>query len=92
MQVTNGTYDLETSLALLRLYNFDPDTVNVGLLAAVLLKAMTQLPEPDFHLLLHLIPERCQVRRALSSAECLHCYHYQQMHLSAQAPAAAFRC
>jgi len=64
-QVTNGTYDLETCLALLRLYNFDPDTVNVGLLAAVLLKAMTQLPEPDFHLLLHLIPERCQVRKAL---------------------------
>ena len=67
MQVTNGTYDLETCLALLRLYNFDPDTVNVGLLAAILLKAMTQLPEPDFHLLLHLIPERCQVHRALSS-------------------------
>ncbi len=63
--MTNGTYDLETCLALLRLYNFDPDTVNVGLLAAVLLKAMTQLPEPDFHLLLHLIPERCQVRKAL---------------------------
>ena len=49
-------------LALLRLYNFDPDTVNVSLLASVLLKALTQLPELDFSLMLHLIPERFQVR------------------------------
>ena len=48
-------------LALLRLYNFDPDTVNVSLLASVLLKALTQLPELDFSLMLHLIPERFQV-------------------------------
>lgn len=70
-QVTNGTYDLEVCLALLRLYNFDPDTVNVSLLASVLLKALTQLPELDFSLMLHLIPERFQVRICLTSAQVL---------------------
>jgi len=59
-QISSGTYDLEACLALLRLYNFDPDTVNVSLLASVLLKALTQLPEVDFNLMLHLIPERFQ--------------------------------
>ena len=48
-------------MALLRHYSFAPETAKLDAIAAVLIKAMMRLPEPDFAQLLHLIPERVQV-------------------------------
>ena len=59
--VDKGTYDLEACLTLLRLYSFSPEHVNVKIISKILIKAMPQLPSPDFALMLHLIPERLQV-------------------------------
>lgn len=56
-----GTYDLDACLTLLRLYSFSPEHVNVRIMSKILIKAMLQLPSPDFALMLHLIPERLQV-------------------------------
>ena len=60
-QVANGTYDRDANLALLRLYNFEPEMVHGQTLANVLLLALMRLPEVDFSLLLHLIPSSIQV-------------------------------
>ncbi len=60
-QVAKGTYDRDANLALLRLYNFEPELVHVQTVANVLIMALMQLPESDFTLLLHLIPENIQV-------------------------------
>lgn len=59
--MSNGTYDRDANLALLRLYNFEPEMVHVQTVANVLIMALMQLPESDFTLLLHLIPENIQV-------------------------------
>ena len=60
-QAKTGAYDLDANLALLRHYSFAPETAKLDAIAAVLIKAMMRLPEPDFAQLLHLIPERVQV-------------------------------
>mmetsp|Transcript_1730 Transcript_1730/g.5024 ORF Transcript_1730/g.5024 Transcript_1730/m.5024 type:complete len:213 (-) Transcript_1730:1142-1780(-) len=59
-QVANGSYDRDANLALLRLYNFEPEMVDGQTLANVLLLALMRLPEVDFSLLLHLIPNSSQ--------------------------------
>lgn len=59
-QVANGAYDRDANLALLRLYNFEPELVHVQTVANVLIMALMQLPEADFTMLLHLIPENIQ--------------------------------
>ena len=64
-QAKTGAYDLNGNLALLRHYSFAPETAKLDATAAVLTKAMMRLPEPDFAQLLHLIPERVQVRRRI---------------------------
>ena len=60
-QAKTGAYDLNGNLALLRHYSFAPETAKLDAIAAVLIKAMMRLPEPDFAQLLHLVPERVQV-------------------------------
>ena len=59
-QVERGTYDLDACLTLLRLYSFSPEHVNVNVISKILIKAMLQLPSPDFALMLNMIPERLQ--------------------------------
>lgn len=60
-QVAQGFYDRNANLALLRLYNFETELVHVQTVANVLIMALMQLPEADFTMLLHLIPENIQV-------------------------------
>ena len=73
-QVKSGTYDLDANLALLRHYNFAPEGAKINVIALVLTKAMMRLPEPDFAQLLHLVPERVQVRRLLATLLFLGCW------------------
>jgi CSN8/PSMD8/EIF3K family len=61
VQAAQGFYDRDANLALLRLYNFEAELVHVQTVANVLIMALMQLPEADFTMLLHLIPENIQV-------------------------------
>ena len=49
MQAKDGhAYDLEANLALLKLYQFNPQFFNVNVVVQVLLKALTNLPHSDY--------------------------------------------
>jgi len=47
-QVANNENHLEANLAVLKLYQFYTDKTNLAIIKAILLKALTALPEPDF--------------------------------------------
>ena len=63
-QCLEGWYDAELNTALLKLYQMYPSesekVVKVEVLVKVLLKALMQLPEPDFALALMMVPEYLQ--------------------------------
>ena len=46
-QCQDNTYDLEANLALLKLYQFNPDSYNQEVTQRILLKAITNLPHTD---------------------------------------------
>ncbi|KAJ3343241.1 hypothetical protein HDU93_009225 [Gonapodya sp. JEL0774] len=56
-QQNADTYDRDANFALLKLYQFNPDLRNLDVIAAVLSKALTALPDPDFNLCLSLLSE-----------------------------------
>ena len=47
-QVAENGYDLEANLALLKLYQFNPNLLNMEYVAKVLLKSLANLPHSDF--------------------------------------------
>jgi translation initiation factor 3 subunit K len=57
-QCTSQSYDLEPNLAVLKLYQFHPETLKVPVVAKILVKALMNLPETDFLACTYLIPER----------------------------------
>eukprot|EP00798_Chlamydomonas_sp_ICE-L_P020020 gene20020-26736_t len=65
-QASTKTYSLEANLALLRFYQFQPSSTKIPILAKVLLKSVMQLPQPDFKICAHLIPERLQNEELVS--------------------------
>eukprot|EP00899_Mesostigma_viride_P020228 jgi/Mesvir1/28206/Mv04759-RA.1 len=58
--VSSQGYSLETWLSLLRMYQFFPERFNLHLVPPMLVKALMQLPNPDFNLCMALIPDRIQ--------------------------------
>lgn len=48
MQSKENLYDLEANLAVLKLYQFNPNSFNVDITCQILLKALTNLPHTDF--------------------------------------------
>lgn len=67
MQIKQGTYSLDANLTLLRFFQFQPSSIDITVLAKVLLLSLAQLPASDFKICLHLVPERLhQVRHVLS--------------------------
>ncbi|ROT61769.1 eukaryotic translation initiation factor 3 subunit 12 [Penaeus vannamei] len=48
LQARENTYDLEANLALLKLYQFNPGTYQLGVACQILMKALTNLPHTDF--------------------------------------------
>lgn len=71
MQVASKSFDLEANLALLRLYQFQPHLAKPAVLAKVLVKALMQLPSPDYKLCIHLVPERSQAEEPVASVVAL---------------------
>lgn len=49
-QAKNNTYDLEANLAVLKLYQFNPNKLNHSITHLILLKALTNFPHTDFTL------------------------------------------
>lgn len=66
-QASEGTYDRDANLALLRAYNFEPDLVHGETLAKALLLALMRLPDADFLLLRYLIPIKVQENALISA-------------------------
>ncbi|MQL86766.1 hypothetical protein Taro_019302, partial [Colocasia esculenta] len=59
-KVSSQTYSLDANLCLLRLFQFEPERMNLQIMVRILVKALMALPAPDFNLCLFLIPERVQ--------------------------------
>lgn len=58
IQVRENVYDLEANLAVLKLYQFDPQRFNLDITCQILLKALTNLPHTDFVLCKCLLNEK----------------------------------
>lgn len=52
-----NSYDCNTNLALLKLYQFNPDTCKLETVANIMTMAMMRIPMPDFSLCLYLLEE-----------------------------------
>jgi len=70
-QCKGNTYDLDANLALLKLYQFHPDTTNVEVVSKILLKALMKLPSTDYITCSYLIPERVQEMELIASINAL---------------------
>ncbi|KAK5173078.1 uncharacterized protein LTR77_003200 [Saxophila tyrrhenica] len=67
-QCENQTYDCYANLALLKLYQFNPDRTRDETVTNILVKALTVFPSPDFNLGLSLLPPHVVAQTRLSSA------------------------
>uniref|UniRef100_A0A7S0X0D0 Eukaryotic translation initiation factor 3 subunit K n=1 Tax=Chlamydomonas leiostraca TaxID=1034604 RepID=A0A7S0X0D0_9CHLO len=70
-QVSKNTWNLDANLALLRHYQFAPSTAKINVLAKLLLKALAQLPDSEFKICIHLVPERLQADESISKVVAL---------------------
>ncbi|KZS93126.1 ARM repeat-containing protein [Sistotremastrum niveocremeum HHB9708] len=57
-QIRSQEYDCLANLAILKLYQFNPDLYNGDVVINILIKALTAAPMPDFNLCLALLGER----------------------------------
>ncbi|KAG9047460.1 hypothetical protein FS837_002174 [Tulasnella sp. UAMH 9824] len=57
-QMKQGEYDCLANLAILKLYQFNPELYNGDVVVNILVKALTATPGPDFNLCLALLCER----------------------------------
>jgi len=57
-QIRSQQYDCMANLAILKLYQFNPDLYNPDVVINILIKSLTAAPQPDFNLCLALLGER----------------------------------
>ncbi|KAG5644729.1 hypothetical protein DXG03_007858 [Asterophora parasitica] len=57
-QIRSEEYDCLANLAILKLYQFNPELYNPDVVINILLKALTACPLPDFNLCISLLDER----------------------------------
>ncbi|GLB36322.1 putative component of the eukaryotic translation initiation factor 3 (eIF-3) complex, which is involved in protein synthesis of a specialized repertoire of mRNAs and, together with other initiation factors, stimulates binding of mRNA and methionyl-tRNAi to the 40S ribosome [Lyophyllum shimeji] len=57
-QIRSEEYDCLANLAILKLYQFNPELYNPDVIVNILLKALTASPLPDFNLCISLLDER----------------------------------
>ncbi|KAH9944454.1 initiation factor 3 [Epithele typhae] len=57
-QIRSEEYDCLANLAILKLYQFNPDLYNPDVVINILIKALTSAPFPDFNLCISLLDER----------------------------------
>lgn len=62
LQITGtAKYSLDVAAAVFRIYQLQPSAANKDLIAKTLLRALMQLPRPDYRVLIHILPERLVV-------------------------------
>lgn len=71
LQVTENVYDCEANLAVLKLYQFNPSYYQTNVTIKILLKAIANLPHPDFSLCKYLIEPDKLREQPLSSVVAL---------------------
>ncbi|KAK7463758.1 hypothetical protein VKT23_005696 [Stygiomarasmius scandens] len=59
-QIRSQEYDCLANLAILKLYQFNPDLYNPDVVINILIKALAAAPAPDFNLCISLLDERLQ--------------------------------
>ncbi|KAK0505856.1 initiation factor 3 [Armillaria luteobubalina] len=57
-QIRNQEYDCLANLAILKLYQFNPDLYNPDVIINILMKSLTASPLPDFNLCLSLLEDK----------------------------------
>jgi translation initiation factor 3 subunit K len=57
-QIRSEEYDCLANLAILKLYQFNPDLYNADVVINILIKALTACPLPDFNLCISLLDDR----------------------------------
>ncbi|PVD32339.1 hypothetical protein C0Q70_07772 [Pomacea canaliculata] len=82
LQAQENTYDIEANLAVLKLYQFNPNFYQTDIAALILLKALTNLPHTDFILCKCLIDSNrlneMPISRILELAEDLETCNFQR--------------
>ncbi|XP_026315549.1 eukaryotic translation initiation factor 3 subunit K [Hyposmocoma kahamanoa] len=71
MQSRENTYDLEANLAVLKLYQFNPEKFNADITCQILLKALTNFPHTDFTLCKCLLLESVVENETISQIKYL---------------------
>jgi len=81
-QLADGSCCLEANLAVLNLYQFNPDSYNIVYVKKILLKALMSLPHPDFSLARCLLTEEQQshegIARLTYLSELLETCHFEK--------------
>eukprot|EP00124_Ichthyophonus_hoferi_P005125 Ihof_evm1s674 gene=Ihof_evmTU1s674 len=81
-QITTNTIDLEANLATLKLYQYNPHTVNRDIVVLILLKGIMTLPSPDVTLSLGLLNEDMlqdeHVRQVTYLCQLLETCHFRE--------------
>jgi len=70
-QAANNTYDIDCNLAVLKLYQFHPDSTDVEVISKVLLLALMRLPSTDYISCMYLVPERVEEMELITSITTL---------------------
>lgn len=71
LQVSSGAYNKDVNLALLKLYQFDPSRMNVGLVSSVLALALQHIADGDFQLCLYLLVDLAPFEAFVQLADLL---------------------
>lgn len=67
LQIAGATeFSLDVATTVLRCYQLQPSTANKELIAKTLLRALMQLPRPDYKICIHLLPEKLVVSHSNS--------------------------
>eukprot|EP00210_Caulerpa_lentillifera_P005212 g4979.t1 len=88
-KMSKGQDCLDVNLTILRFYHFHKELMNVDVIGRILGKALTVLPDTDFKLYLHLLPESAQRVEPIASlillANHLESGRFQQFWLAVEA-------
>lgn len=79
-QIRAGGYDCLANLAILKLYQFNPQVQKTSVIMAALLKALTAVPADDFSLHLHLLPPYVLVQSPRSTPDPELCVRVRRVH------------
>ncbi|KAK9760663.1 hypothetical protein K7432_015092 [Basidiobolus ranarum] len=72
LQCSGQEHDLMANLAILKMYQFNPQLVNHQIVCSILIKALTAIPNSDFNLCLYLLNEQIISEASVAKVVSLH--------------------